>query len=142
SVINFTSIQNLQGGSGDNKFNVGNSGSLSGNLTGGGGGNLLSYAAYTGNVLVNLQTATATAVNGSVTNIQNVTGGSGGPAGSYNILVGNGGNELRGGNGRRNLLIAGPSSSKLYGGDDEDILIAGYTDYDASNNDLTNIMLH
>ncbi len=61
--------------------------------------------------------------------MENVTGASGGPAGSYNILVGNGGNVLIGGNGRRNLLAAGGSASTLIGGDD-DILIGGTTAYD------------
>jgi len=47
------------------------------------------------------------------------------------LLVGNGGNVLTGGNGRRNILIAGSSKSTLIGGDDEDLLIAGTTAYDA-----------
>ncbi len=47
------------------------------------------------------------------------------------MLVGNGGNVLTGGNGRRNILIAGSSKSTLIGGDDEDLLIAGTTAYDA-----------
>jgi hypothetical protein len=50
--------------------------------------------------------------------------------GLYNILVGNGGNVLTGGTGRRNLLVAGPTASTLIGGDDDDILIGGATDYD------------
>jgi hypothetical protein len=33
--------------------------------------------------------------------------------GTYNILVGNGGNVLTGGSGRRNLLSAGASASRL-----------------------------
>src|SRR5262249_22646735 len=54
------------------------------------------------------------------------TGASGGAPGSYNILVGNGRNVLTGGNGRRNLLIAGNNGvagSTLIGGDQDDILI-------------------
>jgi hypothetical protein len=57
-------------------------------------------------------------------------GGTGGGAGVYNILVGNGGNVLTGGDGRRNLLIAGATPSTLIGGNDDDILIGGTTNYD------------
>jgi hypothetical protein len=69
-------------------------------------------------------------VGGGITNIQNVIGASGGGLGFYNILVGNGGNYLQGGDGRRNLLIAGASASTLIGGNDDDILIGGTTAYD------------
>jgi hypothetical protein len=81
-------------------------------------------------VLVDLQTGSATGVGTGIANIQNVTGGSGGGAGVYNILVGNGSNVLTGGDGRRNLLIAGASASTLIGGNDDDILIGGTTAYD------------
>ena len=81
-------------------------------------------------VLVDLQTGSATGVGQGIANIQNVTGGTGGGAGVYNLLVGNGGNVLTGGDGRRNLLIAGASASTLIGGNDDDILIGGTTVYD------------
>jgi hypothetical protein len=50
----------------------------------------------------------------------------------YNLLIGNGGCYLYGGVGRRNILVAGGAASNLYGGgaNDEDLLIAGSTDYD------------
>jgi Ca2+-binding RTX toxin-like protein len=103
-----------------------------------GGANTLDYRPYPGGkVLVNLQTGTATGFTGGIANIQNVFGG---PAGSYNILVGNGGNVLTGGNGRRNLLIAGTARSTLIGGDGEDILIGGTTDYDTNLAALQDIM--
>src|SRR5206468_7350086 len=93
------------------------------------GVNTRDYSAYTSSVLVNLQTGTATGVGGGVVNIQNVIGQNNGPADTYNILVGNGGNVLTGGTDRRNLLIAGGSASQLFGGNDEDILIGGTTAY-------------
>jgi hypothetical protein len=71
-------------------------------------------------------------VVGTIANIENVLGGSGGAAGTYNILVGNGSNGLTGGNGRRNLLIAGATPSVLMGGNDEDILIGGTTIWDTN----------
>ena len=49
-------------------------------------------------LIVNLQLGSATGVGGGIANIQNITGG-GGPG--YNIIVGNGGNVIRGGNGRK-----------------------------------------
>jgi hypothetical protein len=82
---------------------------------------------------VNLRTGLATGVGGGISNIQNVIGANGGPVGSYNILVGNGGNVLTGGNGRRNLLIAGATASTLNWGNGEDILIGGTTRYEMDN---------
>jgi autotransporter-associated beta strand protein len=133
SVANQTVAFVVNGGSGGNTFRV--RGLLPGAtlaLDGGSGTNTLDYTAYAGNVLVNLPRGEATGFS-SLSNIQNVTGASGGPAGSYNVLIGNGGNVLTGGNGRRNLLVAGSTASTLIGGNDDDILIAGTTDYDTSD---------
>jgi hypothetical protein len=128
--VTFAAFGNLIGGAGDNAFVFADGATLSGSVTGGGGTNTLDYSAYSTSVLVNLQTGFGTGVGGSIANIQNVTGGTGGGAGVYNILVGNGGNVLTGGDGRRNLLIAGASASTLVGGNDDDILIGGTTVYD------------
>jgi hypothetical protein len=136
--FSFSNFQNLTGGSSADTFVFSNGAGVDGTIDGGGGTNTLNYSAYTSTVIVNLQTSTATGVGGSIANIQNVTGGNG--PGGYNILVGNGGNLLTGGNGRRNLLIAGASASTLIGGDGEDILIAGTTDYDTNAAALLGIM--
>jgi hypothetical protein len=93
--------------------------------------------------LFQTQPGFATGIAGGVSGICYVTGGNG--PGGYNILVGDGGNVLTGGNGRRNLLIAGnnmtgSTASTLIGGDDEDILIAGTTDYDSNLAALEDIM--
>jgi hypothetical protein len=126
----FTNFQNLTGGSAADTFVFANGAGVSGTIDGGLGMNTLNYAAYSTTVIVDLQTHTATGVGGSVLNIQNVVGGSGGGAGVYNILVGNGGNVLTGGDGRRNMLIAGGAASTLIGGNQDDILIGGTTAYD------------
>jgi hypothetical protein len=76
-------------------------------------------------VVVNLPLGQATWLRGGIANIQNVTGSAG-----NDILVGNGGNVLRGGAGR-DLLIAGPSGGSLFGDEGEDLLIGGTTAYDA-----------
>jgi hypothetical protein len=141
-LVSFTSVQNLTGGAAGNSFVFSDGAHISGNLDGGSGGGSLDYSAYSSSVIVDLQTATATGVGGTIANIQNITGGSGGGAGVYNILVGDGGNTLAGGTGRRNLLIAGSSASTLLAGDDEDILIAGTTAYDMDVASLMAIMAY
>ena len=134
---------NIRTGAGDKTFNLrevnSQPGQLAISLDAGGGTNTLDYTGYAGNVLVNLPLGTATGFS-TISRIQNVKGASGGPAGSYNLLVGNGGNVLTGGNGRRNLLIGGGAASTLVGGDGEDILIAGTTDYDTNTAALLDIM--
>src|SRR5262249_18746757 len=129
-TVAFSGVTNLVGGADNDSFVFSDGQSLAGSIDGDGGTNTLDYSAYSSTVVVDLQTNTGTGVGGSALNIRNVTDGNGGGAGTYNILVGNGGNVLTGGNGRRNLLIAGPTPSTLIGGDDDDILIGGSTAYD------------
>jgi hypothetical protein len=87
-------------------------------------------------VVVDLQQPMAvglnTGIGGTLSGVQNVIGGSGLPATptTYNLLIGNGGNTLTGGHGRRNILVAGASASTLNAGDGEDLLIDGFTTYD------------
>ena len=139
--VSFAEFQNLTGGGANNTFVFNSGGSISGNVVGGGGTNTLNYANFSGNVIVDLVTSTATAVGGTVTHLQNAVGASGGGAnGLYDIFVGNGGNVFTGGSSRRNLLIAGASASTLLGGNDDDILIGGTTAYDADVGALTAVM--
>jgi hypothetical protein len=138
-AVTFTGFQNLAGGGVADTFILSDGAGISGNLNGGAAGSL-DYSFYSSSVIVDLRTATATGVGGGIANIQNVTGGNGGGAGVFNILVGNGGNILTGGNGRRNLLIAGLSASTLLGGEDDDILIGGTTAYDMDLASLIAIM--
>jgi hypothetical protein len=58
---------------------------------------------------VDLRTGFATGVGGGVSSIINVDGANSGGPGLYNLLIGNGGNVLIGGSGRRNILVAGPA---------------------------------
>jgi hypothetical protein len=139
SPVSFNRVENLTGGAASNTFVFSDGAGVHGNLDGGGGG-ALDYSAYSRSVIVDLHTGFATGVGGSIANMKNLTGGNGGGAGIYNILVGNGGNLLTGGKGRRNLLIAGASASRLIGGDDDDILIGGITAYDTDLASLTAIM--
>jgi hypothetical protein len=125
------SSMQVLGGSGGNVFNVqGLLPSTTMSLNGGSGTNTLDYTGYTGSVVADLQTGVATSFS-SIASIQNVTGASGGgDEGFYNLLIGNGGNTLTGGFGRRNILVAGGSASTLNAGDGEDLLIGGSTMYD------------
>jgi hypothetical protein len=129
-TVTFSGAANLTGGNGADTFVFADGAGVDGTIDGGVGTNTLDYSAYSSSVLVDLQTGAATGVGGGIANIQNVNGGTGGGAGVYNILVGNGGNVLTGGDGRRNLLIAGATASTLIGGNDDDILIGGTTAYD------------
>ncbi len=140
--LTFTQFQSLTGGSGADTFAFEAGAHLAGTIDGGGGTNTLDYSAgWTGNVVVNLQTGRASGVQGGVANIQNVTGAGGGSTTAYDILVGNGGNVLAGGDGRDNLLIAGSSASTLQGGDMDDILIGGTTAYDTQLSDQAMIAI-
>jgi hypothetical protein len=128
----FAGIQNLIGGGGGNTFAFSDGASVDGNIVGS-GADTLDYTPYTTTVIVDLQTGFATGVGGSVSGIQTVIGGSGAPVDStvYNLLIGNGGDTLTGGTGRRNLLVAGGAApSTLNAGDGEDLLIGGTTVYD------------
>jgi Ca2+-binding RTX toxin-like protein len=85
-------------------------------------------------VTVNLQLSTSSGLSSGISGIQNVIGSAG-----NDILVGNGGNVLKGGAGR-DLIIAGALGSIIDGGEDEDILIGGTTDYDTDAAALIAVM--
>jgi hypothetical protein len=82
STVTFAGFQNLAGGAGSNTFVFSDGAGVSGNLQSGGTGSL-DYSAYTSDVTVNLQTATATGVGGTFAGIQNLAGG-----GGNNTLIG------------------------------------------------------
>jgi hypothetical protein len=149
--VSFADVANLVGGSATDVFKFGPSGSLSGSLNGGGGGDWLDYSGLpaTSPITVNLVTGSATGVAGSVSNIQNIRGGAG-----NDTLTGNGGNILIGGAGSntlidaytgsaasgRSLLIGGTGTSSLTAGAAGDILIGGTTSFDANNIALQSIL--
>jgi Ca2+-binding RTX toxin-like protein len=104
-------------------------GAIPGQLDGGAGVNTLDYTAFTGDVFVDLPLHMATAVQGGITNIRNVSGGKG-----NNLLVGDAKhNVLIGGTGR-NILIGGAGADVLDASASrgDNILIGGTTDYDLS----------
>jgi filamentous hemagglutinin family protein len=75
--LSFEDIQNIIGGSLDDYFAIGVSGSLSGTIQGVGSINVLDYSAWTNDVTVNLSAGTATNITGGVTGIQGIIAGKG-----------------------------------------------------------------
>jgi hypothetical protein len=132
NAVTFADIGNLRAGPSGDYFQVLNGATISGNLVGRGNGlDFVDWGNYSTSVIVDLQTGFATGVGGTVSGISNLSGGSGvGAPGVYNLLIGNGGDNLYGGFGRRNLLVAGGSAGVLIGGDGEDLFVGGTTIYD------------
>ncbi len=148
----FSSFANLVGGTGMQVFKLSAAGSVS-SLGGGGPGDWLDYSLFTTAVVVDLESGSATGVNGgaagSITNIANVRGGRG-----NDTLTGNGGNILIGGAGTnvltddysgtaasgRSLLIGGSGPSTLTSGSAGDIMIGGTTTFDLNDAALAAIL--
>jgi PhoPQ-activated pathogenicity-related protein len=140
----FAGIQNLKGGTAGDIFEFADTAAIAGTINGGNGkGNWLDYGAYTTDVTVNLSTGAASHTGG-VTNIQNVRGGSGNDTitgnSQGNILLGGAGNDTIQGGSARSLLIGDTGADHLTGGSNPDIIISGYTDYDANFAALQSIL--
>lgn len=104
SVLNGDhNIENIIGGPGDDRFIFPDGNTHGGNIDGGAGTNLLFYHGYSTPITVNLPNHTATAVTGTVTNIQNVVGGAANDTligdNNANVLNGDLGNDTLTGNG-------------------------------------------
>jgi hypothetical protein len=104
-------------------FNPG--GSVSGNINGAGGNDLLNYANEATAVSVNLATGAATGIGGTIANIQGVVGGAG-----QNTLAGEG----------RCLLIGGAGPAQMTEGSSDSLVIAGTTLYDLQDAALQSIL--
>jgi Ca2+-binding RTX toxin-like protein len=133
-LISFSSFENLTGGTAADTVKIIASGSLSGWLNGGGGGDILNYSLYIGSgVTVNLAAGTATHIGGTVSNFHIVIGTAAADSitgdGTGNILIGGAGADVLQGGAGRDLLIGGSGLDTLRGGAGEDILIAGTTTY-------------
>jgi hypothetical protein len=141
----FASIENLTGGTAVDTFNISPSGTLAGALNGGTTGrNVLSYAAWSSSVTVNLATKVASGIAGDVTNFTIVQGGSGNDQLSGNstlgtILLGMHGNDSLVGVSGRDILIGGFGGDIMTGGVGDDLLIAGATVYDNDVGSLSRI---
>jgi Ca2+-binding RTX toxin-like protein len=140
----FTSVENLQAGSGDDVFVFAAGAGISGALAAGAGTDTLDYSSLPNGVLVNLDAGTATGT-GSVGGIENVTGGAGDDLvignDAANVLIGNGGDDvlvgLAGadvlfGLAGADILIGGAGADSVHGANGQDILIGGRTIYDTN----------
>ena len=110
TTLNFANFNALIGGSGNDTFRFAVGGSLNGNIVGGSGSDTLDYHLFDSAVTVNLSTNSATAVTGTVTGVENVTGSDfndnlTGDA-NANILNGGKGNDtLQGGGGNDSYVF-------------------------------------
>jgi len=149
----FEAIESIAAGIGDDVFHfTGNLASTTGILTGGDGTDTLTYAGRALAVRVNLIAGTAASIGG-ISQIENVTGGSGndilfgdgnanvldGGAGGNDILTGGAGDDTLFGGVGLDILIGGDGADSLEGGTGEDILVGGYTTYDTNISALTAI---
>ena len=75
-AIAFSNFAILTGGSGNDTFKFANGATITGSINGGGGVNTLDDSAYTTTVTANLPASRATAVGGTVSNVQAYVGGS------------------------------------------------------------------
>jgi len=140
NLARFASIQNLIGGTANDRFAFQSGGTLAGTIDGGPGVNTLDYSAYTGDVTVNLPLHLASLVNqaaaaNSIFNIQNVTGSIG-----NDMLVGDANANVLIGGARRNVIIDGSGSDAVTGGGGDNILIGGSTIWDSNMTALQAIM--
>lgn len=135
-TMDFRSIENLKGGTSQDTFSFGSSSNarITGTVNGGGGTDMLDYSQRSTSVLVNLGSNSATST-GSVSNIENVKGGSGHDwligDDKDNVFYGLNGNDILDGRGGNDCLYGGNGDDRLKGGDGSDVLDGG-----AGNNTL------
>jgi hypothetical protein len=138
AMIAYQNVQNLNvnGGSGDDTFQILQIPPVTAAaINGGGGTNTLTYAAYTGDVTVDIPLGVATGLSGGISNIQKVYGSIG-----NDLLVGDANTQLLSGGTLRNIIISGAGTAQVFGGGDDEILIAGTTDYDQNLTALGDFM--
>jgi Ca2+-binding RTX toxin-like protein len=155
-TVSFNKVQYLIGGSVADLFKLSPGKSLSGEIIGGSGIETLDYSLWTTGVTVNLATGKATNIAGGLFAVENINGGKGNDSltgdANNNIIRGGGGNDTLGGGGGNDILIGGQGAASLSaagsgrslliggkstvpqtlaGSTQDDILIGGYTKYDA-----------
>ncbi|MEA5462281.1 CHAT domain-containing protein [Leptothoe sp. PORK10 BA2] len=102
--ITFSGIENLDGQAGNDQIEITNTGTITGNIEGGGGTDTLDYSAYTNDVTFNFKQNNGSAVN-SFTGLESFIGGDGNdtfmlnPAGTVNRI-----NSIEGGAGNNTLV--------------------------------------
>jgi len=125
--IDFSSVENLTGGTDTDDFVFGDGIGVTVAIDGGGGTNTLDYSADTSGVVVDLGAGTATGT-GSVSNIRNVTGGFGddditGDSDTNTLIGGAGEDTLSGGGGADQLEVTLLDGGNVFGGGNDDTLV-------------------
>ena len=136
ATMAFAGIENLTGGTAEDRFQIEPTGQVAGTLSGGTGVNTLSYQNWTSSIVIDNVLKQATQVGVLALNFGILIGGSGDDTMSAvntlsSILIGNGGNDrLTGSDLRRDLLIGGQGSDTLDGRGGDDLLVSGQTTFD------------
>ncbi|GAB1476510.1 hypothetical protein MASR2M70_13440 [Bacillota bacterium] len=129
AVLDFNSVETLNGGALEDRFKFFSGASFDGNIDGRGGIDTLDYSSLTAGIEVDLNTGLASAVSAGVTGIENVRGGSGNDIirgdNKNNHLEGGPGNDMLYGEGGDDILDGGAENDELYGGGGNDTLITG-----------------
>ncbi|MCP3694029.1 MAG: hypothetical protein GY917_17625, partial [Planctomycetaceae bacterium] len=114
----FSSMENLKGGAGADRFMFSSSrlASITGTIRGGGGGDWLDYSRRHTSVHVDLRSRQATSV-GRVEGIENVKGGQ-----ADDVLIGDSQDNMMFGLGGNDFMAGMDGRDRLYGGSDDDIL--------------------
>ncbi len=123
----FTGVENFIGGTGADTFRIDPSGSLSGNIDGNTGTDLLDYSNLTAvqvpaGVQVNLQLGTASLIGGAVQAIENVTGSQ-----ANDTLVGNSQNNSLNGFDGNDTITGAAGNDTITGGSGTDTLLESFT---------------
>lgn len=134
----FSAIDNVNGGTANDVFNIAATGSLLGKLNARLGDNTLSYADWTSDVTINAAANTATAL-GAITgsSLSVLIGGAGNDTILSNgsrasVLIGGAGNDALTGSGQRDILLGGTGADNLVGGAGDDLLFGGTTGYESN----------
>jgi Ca2+-binding RTX toxin-like protein len=113
--LNFDGFESLKGGSGNDSFRFADGAGISGTIDGGAGTDTIDFSAYTTGVTANLAGQfVAGGLTGSITDVENLTGGKG-----DDTLTGNDSNNIITGGGGRDIMDGGK-------GNDEYIFNSGW----------------
>ena len=132
--VQFSSVENLTGGTNNDAFVFTDGVSVNGTLNGLGGTDTINYAAYNTAVIVDLSSNSATG-SGGVLNVENVVGGQANDDLTGNsvanlingglgddVINGEGGNDILNGDGGADVINGGNGADTLNGGADNDTL--------------------
>ncbi|MFO0877986.1 MAG: M10 family metallopeptidase C-terminal domain-containing protein [Gemmataceae bacterium] len=131
ALANFSGVENITAGSGNDTFRFNAGASITGKLDAGIGDNWLDYSAFSTAVvvtLVNSGTGSATSVGGGIVGFNNVIGGSANDVltgnSAANLLFGGLGADRLIGNAGADVLIGGDGADTIDGGTDQDMILS------------------